>query len=646
MNSHPPPDDDEIDLRELMASIFSGWKTVLASVSIGAMLSAGYAVIADPVFQAEAIFELKASGGGPRIPAEYAGLASMAGISVGGDKSEGVFDRLVGRDFILRLAADLDLAEDEFFNPTGPISPMSLTGLKLALGFLTEADIRSDVDNKVVETYLRAVKVTETKNGSIEVTVSHEDPERAARVANGIVARVVAELAEEEKREQREQLSYLSDQLADALTQMEASKKAVAEFALANSLASPTAFATRSELMFNLREDLRRARDMATAVAELTATMNSVAAPGPSDYLDLQRRVPIIDDVDFRRLIGVPEALDAFAWPPRERLGDFRSTLSDRIARIERSIEELRQEAELYASSTERLAALQREATVAEATYNVLIEQVKAQSLVTGYQGEMARFYQSATPPERPSSPRRSLILALGGVLGLFVGAGLVLLSALRSGRLYTVGAIADEAGAGLVLRDVTLPGLRKGSLRPSDMSAAAQTALTDLLVDQSSSSAKATLVTATAPGLSALRVALGLALGRRELGGRVAILSLGEAPPLSWPESGQTTSDGVASGVECRDFGGVDILFARDGVSSLQLLTAEDLHRLLSPEDRRYDAVIVAADERHAASAARAFARHSPYGVTVARPGATLRRLLEAIRSIATPHAVVSLSK
>lgn len=642
MNNKTQPDEDELDLRELAASVLAGWKSVIASTALCASLAGGYAISADPSYRAEAVFELKASGSGPRIPPEYAGLASMAGISVGSDKSEGVFDRIVGRDFILRLSKDLSLVDDEYFNPSGPVSALSITGIKLGLGLITEDDVRSDADNNIVKTYLEAVTVTETKNGSIEVAVSHEDPERAALVANGIVDRVVLELAEEEKREQREQLSYLSDQLADALTEMEATKKAVADFALANSLASPSAFATRSELMFDFREDLRRAREMATAVEELTLTMNAVAEPGAPEYLELQRRVPIIDDVDFRRLIGVPEALDSWAWPPRERLGDFRSTLSDRIARIERSIEELRQEAELYASSSETLAALQREATVAEATYNVLIEQVKAQSLVTGYQGEMARFYQSATPPERPSSPRKALILGLGGLIGLLLGVCITILSALRSGRLYSVGSMLGETGARLAMQDVSPPDLLKGAAGPLDTFFTSASSIADLIVDQSSSKSKATLISSTAPGISPLNFALWIAVGRREAGERVAIISLGEAPPKSWPNSSQS----AIGGATCRDFGGVEIFYAPEGGASFHLLTGEDTHAILTQDDRRYDAVIVAADDRHAASAARAFARHKPYSIALARPGASLRRLIEAIRSVSTPDAVVSLSK
>lgn len=129
--------DDEIDLREVLASILAGWKIVVVTLVLATTAAVSYALNAAPRYEAKAVFELKSQGSSPRIPQEYASLAGLAGISLGGKDSKGVFDRLVGRDFIMRLSSDLALEQDAFFNPTGPIAPMSLAGVKLALGLAT-----------------------------------------------------------------------------------------------------------------------------------------------------------------------------------------------------------------------------------------------------------------------------------------------------------------------------------------------------------------------------------------------------------------------------------------------------------------------------------------------------------------------------
>jgi len=267
------------------------------------------------------VFELKSASSKPPIPSEAAAFAAMAGVSLEGDQSKGIFDRLVGRDFIQRLSADLSLEADPYFNPPRElVSTFSVASLKLALGLGSDADLSTSAQHNVTRSYLDAVSVSETKNGSIKVGVVHKSAEQAAEIANGIVTRVLDELASEQKQEHSNQLSYLSDQLGYALAQMEAAKKAVADFALANSLASPEAFASRSQAMFELRENLRRTRAMAAAVSDLVDVMARAKIPEAEDYAALRARAPIIDDVEFRRLIGVPEALDAWEWPPRARL--------------------------------------------------------------------------------------------------------------------------------------------------------------------------------------------------------------------------------------------------------------------------------------------------------------------------------------
>lgn len=637
-------DDDEIDLRELALSIWSG-RYKIAVTTVSAALAAGfYAFSVEPTYKAEAMFALKSSSSGPGIPSEYAGLAALAGYSSGGDDSKGVFDRLMGRDFIQRLSVDLSLEADPYFNPSpGPERVLSLAGLKRALGVTGEAGRNVNVQDNVTKAYREAITVSETENGSIKVVVTHDEANRAAEIANGLVSLVVSELAAEKKQEQRDQLDYLSSELADALAQMDDSKKAVADFALANSLGSPAAFVTRSQAMFDLREALRRAQEMAAAVADLSEVMAAARVPGPADQAALRLRAPIVDDVDFRRLIGVPEALDAWEWPPRARLGDFTSTLRDRTARIERSLVDLREEADRYATSTEMLAAREREARVAEATYNLLIEQVKAQGLATGYEGDIARIYQSATPPQLPSTPKKKLILALGAVLGLVVGSGLSLLSAARSGRIFSGAAIAEASGAALTLR---VEGLQSNSTRTTKRLAAAATkvsgrGLSELLVALKARPSKVSLIAATAPQIGALPAALWLARRMQGGGHRTTLLVLGDAIPKDL-----FIADYAAiPSLSCAVLDGISILVPSQKTASDVVLTSDAVRALLSDVDGTFDRVIIAAASDQVVTVARAFAEVRPRVILLTRAGQTLRPVLEGLRRLCPTDAIVSLA-
>ena len=122
--------EDEIDLRELFASLWAG-KFVIGVVTALALAGAVvYALTEDEEYQSAAVFELKSQQSGPRLPSQYSDLAALAGLGGLGQQSQGVFDRLAGRDFVGRLAADLDLASDPYFNPPEGDDPSALTAVK------------------------------------------------------------------------------------------------------------------------------------------------------------------------------------------------------------------------------------------------------------------------------------------------------------------------------------------------------------------------------------------------------------------------------------------------------------------------------------------------------------------------------------
>ena len=73
-------------------------------------------------------------------------------------------------------------------------------------------------------------------------------------------------------------------------------------------------------------------------------------------------------------------------WPEIETIEAVRATLTDRINRLNVEINNIEEDAKIYATSAEDLAKFTRDAKIAEATYTVLIEQVKSQSLVAGFQ--------------------------------------------------------------------------------------------------------------------------------------------------------------------------------------------------------------------------------------------------------------------
>ena len=136
-----------------------------------------------------------------------------------------------------------------------------------------------------------------------------------------------------------------------------------------------------------------------------------------------------------------------------ETIEAVRATLTDRINRLNVEINNIEEDAKIYATSAEDLAKFTRDAKIAEATYTVLIEQVKSQSLVAGFQPESFKVFEYASSPRGPSSPKRNLVLALGMIFGGFLGCAISLLNSARRGVYYTTSALISDAKAELALK-------------------------------------------------------------------------------------------------------------------------------------------------------------------------------------------------
>ena len=89
--------DDEISLKELILKLkewwhylLSKWKIIIVAGLLGAVLGLTYALLKKPVYTAETTFVLEEGSSGSNL-GQYAGLASMVGIDLGGGGG-GIFE--------------------------------------------------------------------------------------------------------------------------------------------------------------------------------------------------------------------------------------------------------------------------------------------------------------------------------------------------------------------------------------------------------------------------------------------------------------------------------------------------------------------------------------------------------------------------
>ena len=458
--------DEEIDLSELFTTLWC-YKLWIALVTSFFIFFSGYYVLnTDKQFTAVAVFEIEQNhSNNLNIPGEFGALASLAGLSgVASSDSEVLLERILEREFILKVSQNLSLQEDPFFQTYDPNArdPIWKATIKRLIRWeKSDADKQYIIDSTIQENYLEYVQTSQTSAGAIEISVTHEDPKLAAGYANQIMELVKQTVETEEEKSKEMRLSYLAETLADALQDMEIAQQNVKNYTLENSAAAQENFIVGSLQLDSLRLERSEAEEFLLVLKTLRELVN-LGDLDVSAYKALQARTPLVDDLDFRRIMGMSETISSWSWPTLETIESVSETLSDRISRLDVDIANIEESAMSYAASAEEQAKLMRDVKIAEATFKVLTEQVKSQTLVAGFKPETFTVFAYATPPIYPSSPKRYLILALGAVLGIFVGSALSLVNAKRKGVFYTRSSILSEVQAPVSLRTNSLKSLAK----------------------------------------------------------------------------------------------------------------------------------------------------------------------------------------
>ena len=629
--------DDEIDLRELFITLWAYKLFIAGACALGIFLGGYYALNADKEFTSTAIFKIDESkSGGISFGGELGALAGLAGFGGGIAGSTLPTDMVTGRIFIEKLDAKLDFQADRYFNTYDPdaADPLWKSLITRAIGWQKSfTDPQEAIWQGIVAKYTKSIVLDETPDGAVKIVTTHVNPKRAAEIANTIMYEIISTLENKRNTEQDAQLSYLSNTLAKALSDLEASQSSLKQFALENSALPLESFAARSLQLDGLREQLSRTTELYDAVVVLSSMLENKTTDQES-YLALRKQFPIVDQVEFRRVLGQNEIIGSWSWPEASSVDAVVDTLTERKSRLQSQINAAQIDAEREGLALETYGKLEREAKVAEATYTVMIEQVKAQSMASGYRPDKTEIYEYASPSISPSAPKRSLILALGAVLGLFVGAALSLALALRRGVYYSKKSLIAGAQAGIAASVSALLPVRNKSL--TDLKALVvkkpHPVLRDVAVEIHKSSAKQVVVTASRTKLTGSDVARALASYMQSDTVKVAVVDFSSrAKKLDVDHD----LPSVGSFVIAENAGHVSILTPGSNITAMELLSERDFFNNIKSLNSTFDLVFLSANDGDAISLLRALEGQKTFHITLARTKKTKSATLAQMRSL-----------
>ena len=229
--------DDEIDLRELFSVLWEGKLTIALVTALSAVISVSVALNLPNKYTSEALLAPRAEGGVGgglgQLASQYGGLASLAGINIGGlgegGKTSIAIEMLKSREFFgeylydhvlvdLMAAESWDRASDKSILDPSVYDSASLTWVR-DIG--PEFQIKPSVQEAHDDFVESSLSVSEDKQtGFVTVAITHYSPSVARDwvllIANGVNDAVRARDVEEAEntsvflKEQRQKTSLVS----------------------------------------------------------------------------------------------------------------------------------------------------------------------------------------------------------------------------------------------------------------------------------------------------------------------------------------------------------------------------------------------------------------------------------------------------
>jgi len=424
-------DGDEIDLAELMRTIWRGKFWIMLCVLIAFVIGFYYAFVkAVPVYTSSSVVMLESR------QEQVADLESvMSGLS--GDQAtiNTEVEVIRSRGLVKKLVRQLDLIEDPEFNPElRPEPAFSLGKVFGALrnlmgGSATEEDADPQKTlNTVIDNVVDAISVSNVRQSYVfEITAVTEGPRKSAKIANTLADLYIQEQLDVKFAATEKATEWLSERVSELQVELEEAVAAVKEFNAGTDLISPEALGALNRQLKETRDRLREARENLGAAEVRLLELEAAQATGDPEAI-----ADVANDSALTRILRIMTdenrgAFDARVDQILDRAQLEVTRAESQIEALENSIATQEEQIESQSADLVTLQQLEREAEASRLIYEHFLSRLKETSIQQGIQQADSRLLSEAVVPTRPSAPRKSLILAMSIILGGLFGTALVL---------------------------------------------------------------------------------------------------------------------------------------------------------------------------------------------------------------------------
>lgn len=452
--------NDEIDLLALLRTIWRG-RWIIALVATVAVLLGGYYAfgLATPMYTASSNVVLE-SRQEQIVDIENV----MSGLAGNQETLNTEVEVLTSRGLAEKLVLRMNLLEDPEFN--AELRPEPMVSPRKVIGWITGKEEEPPLSERAaldatIDNVIEAMTITNVRQSYVfRITMVTESPVKSKALADTLADVYIEDQLAVKFAATKTATEWLTEQVAQLKTNLEEAEERVKDFNATTTLISPEALEALNRQLKDLRERLDHARlEVRAAEDRLAALSTARNADDPALMAELAGDSMLsrlsVQGADQTVLLARFDALEKSAVLDRDRL-------QSRMHALEVSNRELEQQIKTQSEDLVQLQQLQREAEASGAIYAYFLTRLKETSVQLGIQQPDSRILSHAVVPLKPSAPKKPLVLALAGLLGVFVGTALVIGREATKNTFRTADQLTEMLGIPVMGTVPRIPGRRR----------------------------------------------------------------------------------------------------------------------------------------------------------------------------------------
>ena len=432
------PETDAINLASIMSVIWRGKWIILATFLIGLMVGAYYIYFhAIPMYRSTAVVMLN------NREEQVVDLESViGGLSADASVVNTEVEVLRSRGLLGKVVDELDLTSDPEFNrflQTPSLVDQIKTQVRQLLPLrggdtqetLTEEEHTERARAATIDGLLSKLSIQNLPQSLVfQVTVETTTPRKSAEISDTLVDLYILNQIEVKFEATEQATEWLTNRVTELQGQLEEAEAKVTEFRGSIDLIDMETLAAQERQLKDLRDrivNMRATLQAAEArLAELEAAESPEDRAAAANDAQLSRLLPRVED----EAIGEAFETRFSQIVDRAQLEVQRS--ETQLATLTTSADELAEQIDRQGADLITLQQLTREAEASRLLYEHFLSRLKETSAQQGIQQADSRVLSNAVVPISASSPKKTIVLAMCGMLGLLFGTALVLLREAR----------------------------------------------------------------------------------------------------------------------------------------------------------------------------------------------------------------------